>query len=184
MAPRVAALLAAVVAATVAPASAAPAAAAAAHGHRAGNATIELYLLPHTHADVGWLETPENLARVNVSRILDGVVGNLGNDTKKRRRFVWDEMYFLQWWWENRATPQQQATFHTLVQEGRIEFVDNGWSQHDMVREGGPLCDFLFGFFVHISYIVITYLAPLAFVARPSLPRACSIHCLRSIKAG
>ena len=156
MAPRVAALLAAVVAATVAPASAAPAAAAAAHGHRAGNATIELYLLPHTHADVGWLETPENLARVNVSRILDGVVGNLGNDTKKRRRFVWDEMYFLQWWWENRATPQQQATFHTLVQEGRIEFVDNGWSQHDMgcttydsmVREGGPLCDFSFWFFL------------------------------------
>ena len=25
---------------------------------------LELFLLPHTHADVGWLETPENLARV------------------------------------------------------------------------------------------------------------------------
>jgi hypothetical protein len=35
--------------------------------------------------------------------------GNLGNDTKKRRRFVWDEMYFLEWWWDNRATPAQQA---------------------------------------------------------------------------
>lgn len=23
-----------------------------------GNATVELFLLPHTHADVGWLETP------------------------------------------------------------------------------------------------------------------------------
>jgi lysosomal alpha-mannosidase len=69
---------------------------------------------------------------VNVSRILDGVVGNLGNDTKKRRRFVWDEMYFLEWWWTNRATVQQQATFQQLVREGRIEFVDNGWSQHDM----------------------------------------------------
>ena len=39
---------------------------------------------------------------------------------------------FLEWWWTNRATPQQQATFHQLVQEGRIEFVDNGWCQHDM----------------------------------------------------
>ena len=77
-------------------------------------------------------QTPENLARVNVSRILDGVVGNLGNDTKHRRRFVWDEMYFLQWWWENRASEEQKATFHQLVAEGRIEFVDNGWSQHDM----------------------------------------------------
>ena len=25
---------------------------------RAGNETVELFLLPHTHADVGWLETP------------------------------------------------------------------------------------------------------------------------------
>jgi hypothetical protein len=81
----------------------------------ASTTTVELFLLPHTHADVGWLETPENLARVNVSRILDGVVGNLANDTKKRRRFVWDEMYFLQWWWEHRATTQQQATFKELV---------------------------------------------------------------------
>ena len=113
-------------------AAAAAATADAAPHQRSGNATLELYLLPHTHADVGWLETPENLARVNVSRILDGVVGNLMNDTKKRRRFVWDEMYFLEWWWSNRATPAQQAGFHTLVQEGRIEFVDNGWSQHDM----------------------------------------------------
>lgn len=66
------------------------------------------------------------------SRILDGVVGNLANDTKKRRRFVWDEMYFLQWWWDNRASEGQQATMKQLVAEGRIEFVDNGWSQHDM----------------------------------------------------
>ena len=93
---------------------------------------LELFLLPHTHADVGWLETPENLARVNVTRILDGVVGNLENDTLKRRRFVWDEMYFLEWWWTHKATEPQRNAFKTFVSEGRIEFVDNGWSQHDM----------------------------------------------------
>ena len=71
---------------------------------------------------------------------MDGVVGNLNNDTLKRRRFVWDEMYFLQWWWDHRATAAQQGTFRMLVQEGRIEFVDNGWSQHDMgcVRSSSP----------------------------------------------
>ena len=61
---------------------------------------IELFLVPHTHADVGWLQTLDSLARVNVSRILNGVVGNLANDTLKRRRFVWDEMAFLQRWWD------------------------------------------------------------------------------------
>ena len=92
----------------------------------------ELWLLPHAHADVGWLETVDALSRINVSRILDGVVGNLANDTLKRRRFVWDEMAFLQKWWDEQATPAQQDNFTSLVKEGRIEFVDNGWSQHDM----------------------------------------------------
>ena len=93
---------------------------------------LELYLIPHTHADVGWLQTVNSLSRMNVSRILDGVVGNLHNDTKKRRRFVWDEMAFLQLWWANQATTVQKAQFIELVKDGRIEFADNGWSQHDM----------------------------------------------------
>ena len=68
------------------------------HTSSTGNtSTVQLFLLPHTHADVGWLELPEALARMNVSRILSGVVGNLANDTSGRRRFVWDEMYFLHW---------------------------------------------------------------------------------------
>jgi hypothetical protein len=95
-------------------------------------APTELFLMPHTHADVGWLETVDALSRMNVSRILNGVVGNLMNDTQKRRRFVWDEMGFLQLWWDNQATPEQQAGFKQLVAEKRIEFTDNGWSQHDM----------------------------------------------------
>ena len=93
---------------------------------------VELYLIPHTHADVGWLQTLDSLSRVNVSRILDGVVGNLLNDTAKRRRFVWDEMAFLQLWWDNQATAAQQEAFAAFVRDGRVELVDNGWSQHDM----------------------------------------------------
>ena len=93
---------------------------------------VQLWLLPHTHADVGWLELPEALARMNVSRILSGVVGNMVNDTTGARRFVWDEMYFLHWWWENTATAAERAGFARLVAERRIELVDNGWCQHDM----------------------------------------------------
>ena len=115
---------------------------------------VELWIIPHTHADVGWLQTVDSLSRMNVSRILNGVTGNLMNDTLRRRRFVWDEMAFLQvgvdspcrnatltaalcvcWlklWWDNQATSEQKAGFKQLVAEKRIEFVDNGWSQHDM----------------------------------------------------
>ena len=38
---------------------------------------IELWLLPHSHADVGWLQTVNSLERINVSRILDGVTAEL-----------------------------------------------------------------------------------------------------------
>ena len=41
-------------------------------------------------------------------------------------------MAFLQIWWDQTATQQQKKDFHALVAEGRLEFVDNGWSQHDM----------------------------------------------------
>lgn len=92
---------------------------------------VTLHILPHTHADVGWLQTVNSLSRLNVSRILDGVVATLQQD--ERRRFVWDEMAFLQLWWDANSTSDRQRTaFRQLVLERRIEMVDNGWSQHDM----------------------------------------------------
>ena len=51
---------------------------------------------------------------------------------KSVRRFVWDEMAFLQHWWENDATESERSKFKHFVQARRIEMVDNGWSQHDM----------------------------------------------------
>ena len=58
---------------------------------------IETSPLPPPYAckDVGWLQTVDSLARINVSRILNGVVGNLMNDTQKRRRFVRKEATFV-----------------------------------------------------------------------------------------
>ena len=97
---------------------------------RASSAPVELWVLPHSHADVGWLQTVNSLARVNVSRILSGVVSTLNEHPS--RRFVWDEMAFLQLWWDNDATPAEKDLFRSLVKSKRIEMVDNGWSQHDM----------------------------------------------------
>ena len=91
---------------------------------------LTLWLLPHSHADVGWLQTVNSLARVNVSRIISGTVASLEAD--KRRRFVWDEMAFLQYWWDNEAHVSEKASFLELVRSKRLEFADNGWSQHDM----------------------------------------------------
>ena len=70
------------------------------------------FILEHTHD--------------KVSLILQGVVAALANDTKGRRRFVWDEMAFLQLWWDEQASAKQKAQFTQFVKNGQIEFVDNG----------------------------------------------------------
>jgi len=61
---------------------------------------------------------------------LNGVVATLQENPA--RTFVWDEMAFLQYWWDNEASEAQRSAFKQLVREKRIEMVDNGWSQHDM----------------------------------------------------
>jgi hypothetical protein len=107
---------------------------AAANYNNNNNNNIQLHLIPHTHCDVGWLETTDALARMNVSRILDGVVANLQNGSiPSRRRFVWDEMAFLsRWWADEKTSDEQRNNFVRLVKNGQIELADNGWSQHDM----------------------------------------------------
>eukprot|EP01063_Lacrimia_lanifica_P033458 TRINITY_DN5948_c0_g1_i1.p1 TRINITY_DN5948_c0_g1~~TRINITY_DN5948_c0_g1_i1.p1 ORF type:complete len:991 (+),score=335.32 TRINITY_DN5948_c0_g1_i1:42-3014(+) len=90
---------------------------------------VTLWLLPHTHADVGWLQTFDDLARLNVSRILDTVTVAL--DEAPDRRFAWSEVSFLARWWEGQDAATR-AKFERHVRSGRMEFVDGGWSQQDM----------------------------------------------------
>ena len=87
----------------------------------ASTAPVELHILPHTHADVGWLQTVNSLERINVSRILDGVTATVGAGAD--RRFVWDEMAFLQNWWESNTTTQAQ----------RDLFSKYGWPAQDEI---------------------------------------------------
>ena len=84
-----------------------------------GSPVVDLYLVPHTHADVGWMQTVNSLSRINISRILDGVTEEL--TVNPARRFVWDEMVFLQLWWETQATPAQRAAFTKQIVSRRIE---------------------------------------------------------------
>jgi len=92
-------------------------------------AKVNVWLLPHAHCDVGWQSTFDDLGRLNVSRILDTVTTSLMEN--KDRRFSWSEVAFLEYWWK-RQTPVTQAAFKELIKNGQIEFVDGGWSQHDM----------------------------------------------------
>ena len=87
-----------------------------------------VHIIPHSHCDPGWLNTFEGYYAKNVQKILDGVVGSLSRDPKKK--FVWAEISFFERWYETQSL-ERKRQFKLLVSNGQIEFVGGGWSQHD-----------------------------------------------------
>ena len=67
---------------------------------------LTVHMVHHTHDDVGWLKTVDeyysgvnnNIQRVEVELILDGVIRELLLDTNKRFSYV--EMKFFTMWWD------------------------------------------------------------------------------------
>jgi alpha-mannosidase len=56
------------------------------------------------------------------------MVEELAKDPKKK--FTYVEMKFFSMWW-SRQNDDVKATVRDLVAEGRLEFVNGGWSMHD-----------------------------------------------------
>ena len=90
----------------------------------------QIFLLPHTHDDVGWQYTVFGYFNNSVRHILDSVTADLGSHSE--HRFIWSEIKWIEMWWplQNETT---KSTFKRIVANGQLEFVGAGWSQHDEV---------------------------------------------------
>ena len=60
--------------------------------------------------------------------ILTTTVNELLKDP--RRRFTIVEMKFFSMWWDRQEESLKDAV-RAMVNEGRIEFINGGWSMHD-----------------------------------------------------
>ena len=89
---------------------------------------LYIYVLPHSHCDPGWIKTFDEYFRSQTKGILSTVVEALAKD--KRRRFVWAEISYFEWWWRDQTTETQQLT-RRLLRDGQLEFVTGGWVQPD-----------------------------------------------------
>ena len=97
---------------------------------------LYVHLLTHTHDDVGWLKTYEEyftgtnqgVTIANVKLILDTTIETLLRNPEYR--FTYVEIKFFSMWWDKQTTELQDQV-RTLVNEGRLEFVNAGWSMHD-----------------------------------------------------
>ncbi|KAM8972508.1 lysosomal alpha-mannosidase [Pelodytes ibericus] len=97
---------------------------------------LNVHLIPHTHNDVGWLKTVDqyyygarnNIQHAGVQYILDSVIPQLLSDPTKR--FIYAESaFFWRWWKEQKETMKKDVT--RLIEEGRLEFINGGWSMND-----------------------------------------------------
>lgn len=97
---------------------------------------LNVHLVPHTHDDVGWLKTVEELylgARNDVQMssvqyILESVIDAL--EENPDRKFVYVEMAFFSRWWR-RLGDSKKAKVVDLLKQGRLEFLNGGWASND-----------------------------------------------------
>jgi len=89
---------------------------------------LNVHLVPHSHDDVGWLETVDQYYVDQVQFILDGVVRELKADPSKR--FIYVEMAFF-WRWFKEQDQATRQDVRELVANGQLEFTNGGWSMND-----------------------------------------------------
>lgn len=95
-----------------------------------------VYVMPHSHDDVGWLKTVNQYfdgsrkstqytyVDVELSTIIDALLLN------PERRFSEVEMKFFNLWWV-KQTDAKKDQVRQLVKSGQLEIINAGWSMHD-----------------------------------------------------
>jgi alpha-mannosidase II len=92
------------------------------------NGSLQVFLIPHTHLDPGWIWTVEEYYQKQVKNILDNLVIKMSE--YKDMTFVWAEAIFLDIWWRE-TTEENRKMFKDLVKRGQVEIVNGGWVAPD-----------------------------------------------------
>ncbi|XP_055353535.1 alpha-mannosidase 2x-like [Paramacrobiotus metropolitanus] len=92
------------------------------------NRSLQVFLVPFSHADPGWLQTVDGYMDIYTKHTLNLMVERL--TLWKDMTFVWAEISFFEMWWNliNETTREQ---VRTLVKEGRLEFINGGYVMPD-----------------------------------------------------
>uniref|UniRef100_A0A4W2D2S1 Alpha-mannosidase n=1 Tax=Bos indicus x Bos taurus TaxID=30522 RepID=A0A4W2D2S1_BOBOX len=90
---------------------------------------LRVFVVPHSHMDVGWLHTVQENMQAYVTNVYNSVVEAL--TLEKKRRFIAVEQEYFRLWWDGVASHWQKRKVHQLVAKGRLEFVLGGQVMHD-----------------------------------------------------
>ncbi|KAM4811420.1 epididymis-specific alpha-mannosidase isoform X1 [Urocitellus parryii] len=90
---------------------------------------IRVFVVPHSHMDVGWVYTVQESMRAYAANVYTSVVAEL--TSRPQRRFIAVEQEFFRLWWTSVASEKQKHQVHQLLKKGQLEFVLGGQVMHD-----------------------------------------------------
>eukprot|EP00049_Salpingoeca_infusionum_P002863 m.60599 g.60599 ORF g.60599 m.60599 type:complete len:1171 (+) comp11829_c0_seq2:109-3621(+) len=89
---------------------------------------LNVFIIPHSHNDPGWIKTLDEYYRGQTSVILTKMIDKLS--VEPSLKFVWAEISYLSMWWDASSTEMREKA-KRLVQNGQLEIVTGGWVMPD-----------------------------------------------------
>ncbi|XP_056601181.1 alpha-mannosidase 2 [Triplophysa dalaica] len=96
--------------------------------HEWDNESLQVFVVPHSHNDPGWLKTFDDYYKDQTQHILNNMVVKLHENSQMK--MIWSEISYFSKWWEN-IDEQKRDALKRLIENGQLEVATGGWVMPD-----------------------------------------------------